>query len=83
VALAGAIKDEVARRNLGVDTDLGYADDVLSALYSGKTPAQRGQLTDAPRNKISALLAAESWWSRPQRITLDKILKKQVLTVSG
>lgn len=75
IALAGAIKDEVARNNLRLDTDLGYADDVLSVLYAGKTPAQRAQLTDAPRNKISALLAAESWWARPKRVNWDLVLK--------
>lgn len=77
VTLAGAIKDEVARLSLGLDTDLGFADDVLAALYVGKTPAQRAQLTDAPRNKVSALMAAESWWSRPKKITWETILKQK------
>lgn len=74
VALAGAIKSEVARLNLSTDTDLGNAADMLAAIYEGKTPAQRAQLTDAPRNKVSALLAAESWWARPKKLTWDQIL---------
>jgi hypothetical protein len=74
VALAGAIRSEVARRGLGEDTDLGNAGQMLGAMYDGKTPSARAGLTDAPRNKVSQLLAAESWWSRPAKITWDQLL---------
>ena len=74
VALAGAIRSEAARVSASPESDLGQASEKLASLYQSLTPAQRGQLTKAPRNKVSALLAAESWWSRPQRITWDRIL---------
>jgi len=74
VALAGAIRSEVARLQLGEETDLGYAGAQLQALYSGKTPSQRSTFTDAPRSKVSALLAAESWWGRPNKISWDRLL---------
>lgn len=81
VALAGAIRSEAARLNLDATTDLGNAAEKLTALYAGKTPAQRAQLTDAPRNKVSALLAAESWWARPQQISWDQILEHHLNVV--
>tara|TARA_R110002051_G_scaffold314950_3_gene392645 strand:+ start:10344 stop:12716 length:2373 start_codon:yes stop_codon:yes gene_type:complete len=74
VALAGAIRSEVARLGLDETTDLGMAGAMLQALYSGKTPAQRSTFTDAPRSKVSALLAAESWWGRPNKISWDRLL---------
>lgn len=74
VALAGAIRSEAARVHADPDSDLGQASEKLASLYQSLSPAQRGNFTKAPRNKVSALLAAESWWSRPQRITWDRIL---------
>lgn len=74
VALAGAIRSEATRVRADAESDLGMASEKLASLYQSMTPAQRGQLTKAPRNKVSALLTAESWWSRPQRITWDRIL---------
>jgi hypothetical protein len=74
VALAGAIRSEAARLQLGEDTEFGHAAAQLQALYSGKTPAQRSTFTDAPRSKVSALLAAESWWGRPNKISWDRLL---------
>jgi hypothetical protein len=83
IALAGAIKSEVARNDMvmGSGTDLGNAAEKLQALYQGKTPAQRAQLTDAPRNKVSAILAAESWWARPKKITWDAILQNHMAVI--
>jgi hypothetical protein len=78
VALAGAIKSEAARLRVGAETDIGNAAEKLAALYEGQTPARRAQLTDAPRNKVSALLAAETWWARPQQISWDQILEHHV-----
>lgn len=76
VALAGAIKSEAARTRAEPGSALALATEALAPMYEGKTPAQRGQLTDAPRNKVSALLAAENFWSRPNRVTWDMVLDR-------
>lgn len=81
VGLAGAIKSEVARLALGPGDDLAGAAEKLEALYEGKTPSQRATLTDAPRNKVSALLAAESWWSRQKKLTWDMVLQHNMAVV--
>ncbi len=79
VALAGAIF-EAAHRAGPVDmgkhapgapsaaSDLMVAEEKLSVLFGGKiTEGQRRTLTEAARNKIGDLLAAESWWSPARR----------------
>jgi len=79
VALAGAIF-EAAHRAGSVDmgkhspgapsaaSDLMVAQEKLSVLFGGKiTEGQRRTLTEAARNKIGDLLAAESWWSPARR----------------
>jgi len=79
VALAGAIF-EAAHRAGPVDmdkrspgspsaaADLMVAQEKLSVLFGGKiTEGQRRTLTEAARNKIGDLLAAESWWSPARR----------------
>ncbi len=78
VKLAGAIRSEAVRTNAPESTDLGWAAASLAELYEGKTPSQRAQFTDAPRSKVGSLLSAESYWSRPKRITWDTILQQHV-----
>ncbi|MDQ2737395.1 MAG: type IV secretory system conjugative DNA transfer family protein, partial [Actinomycetota bacterium] len=82
VALAGAIAEgaALAERNGVTDAeDLTAAEGQLSVLFgSGSTkvtPSQRRTQTEAARNKLRYLAAAESWWD-PKRTT---ITWKQVL----
>lgn len=75
-ALAGAILSEAARTKATEDDDLGYAALQLAVLFGkGVTPAQRKTATEAPRNKAAALLAAETWWARPTKVSWDDVLK--------
>ena len=79
VALAGAIFEAAHRAgpvNMSkqppgapnVASDLMVAQEKLSVLFGGKiTEGQRRTLTEAARNKIGDLLAAESWWSPARR----------------
>ena len=50
--------------------------DALASLYEGKTESARRSFLEAPRNKVSALLSMESWWSpaRP-KVTWDQIIQ--------
>ncbi|WP_022894557.1 ATP-binding protein [Agromyces subbeticus] len=75
VALAGAIRSAAVAPTGAGDEDLQAAAEALQGLYSGLTPAQRGQFTKAPRNKIGAFMGAEQWWSRPTRIPWERILQ--------
>ena len=55
--------------------EMAQAVATLSPIYgSGVTQAQRRQLVEAPRTKISALVSAEHWWSRPSTRTWDELL---------
>ena len=81
IALAGAIKSEAVRTGVGVETDLGKAAEQLADLYEGKTPSQRAALQQAPSSKISALYAAESWWTRPKRLTWDMVLQNHLAVI--
>ncbi len=88
VALAGAIF-EASHRSGPVDMskqppgapnvaeDLMVAQEKLSVMSGGKiTEGQRRTLTEAARNKIGDLLAAESWWSPARRkVTWKDILQ--------
>lgn len=50
--------------------------DALASLYENKTESARRSFLEAPRNKVSALLSMESWWSpaRP-KVTWDQIIE--------
>jgi hypothetical protein len=76
LALGSAILSEAARVKATEDDDLGFAAVQLATLFGkGVTPAQRKTATEAPRNKAGALLAAESWWARPTKVSWDDILQ--------
>jgi hypothetical protein len=76
VALAGALMSEAARVRATEYDDLGFASLQLAVLFGkGVTPAQRKSATEAPRNKAAALLAAESWWARPNKVSWDNVLQ--------
>ncbi|KAB1661574.1 hypothetical protein F8O07_06630 [Pseudoclavibacter sp. CFCC 13796] len=81
VALAGQLQGEAMRLDAGEDTDLGFAATQITPLFSGLTPSKRGDLFQAPRNKITNLLAAEQWWSRPARLTWDQVLDDHLTIV--
>lgn len=74
VSLAAAIRSEAARRP--DTTDLVNASQKLANLYEGKSVSARASVTDAPRNKVSALLAAEQFWARPYKVSWDSILER-------
>lgn len=66
---------------VSASTPLGIAKERLAALYGGDgvtvTEAQRRNLTEAPRNKLGQLMAAESWWSPARKkVTWDQVLAK-------
>lgn len=78
-ALAAAISEAAARaeKDGAPDTgDLIHADDKLAIAYGGKvTESARRNQMQAARNKISDMLAAESWWSPSRRkVTWNRIL---------
>lgn len=84
VALYGAIQQENIRFvEAGMPNgDLSFAAERLGQLYgSGRSVAQRSSMTEAPRNKVSAMLTAEAWWSRPSRITWSQILQNHGVVV--
>lgn len=81
VALAGQLQSEAMRLDAGEDTDLGFAAAQITPLFSGLTPSKRSDLFQAPRNKITNLLAAEPWWSRPSRLTWDQVLSRHLTVV--
>ena len=66
---------------VSASTPLGVARERIAPLYGGDgvtvTDAQRRNLTEAPRNKLGQLLAAESWWSpKRKKVTWDQVLAK-------
>lgn len=75
VALGSAIISEAVRVGASEEDDLGLAARELATLFgAGVTPSQRKSATEAPRNKAAALLAAESWWARPNKVNWDDVL---------
>ncbi|MCC3292985.1 type IV secretory system conjugative DNA transfer family protein [Arthrobacter sp. zg-Y1110] len=70
----GLAKQQRERDTPNAELDLAVAE--LAKLYDGKTESARGRLQEAPRNKISQLLALESWWSPARRkVTWAQILE--------
>lgn len=59
----------------GASPEIIEAADALAPLYGGGvTPAKRRDLVEAPRNKVSALLGMEHWWSAPNKISWEELL---------
>ncbi|EPD84095.1 hypothetical protein HMPREF1529_02135 [Microbacterium sp. oral taxon 186 str. F0373] len=82
VELAAAIKNAGADPHNAAAASFAYISGRLAPLYGdGKTPAQRGQLVDAPRTKIAALMGVEHWWSRGIRYTWPQLLEADVAVV--
>lgn len=82
VELAAALKNAGADPHNPRAADFAAVWGVLAPLYGdGKTPAQRGQLVDAPRTKIAALMSAEHWWSRGTQYTWPQLLEADVATI--
>lgn len=76
--LAAAIMDLVKPSSI-----TGEALDLLQSLYGPKvTPSQRKDLTQAPRNKMQRLMAANSWWASGRRkVTVDEMLSVNGVTI--
>ncbi|MCU6481920.1 type IV secretory system conjugative DNA transfer family protein [Arthrobacter sp. A2-55] len=56
--------------------DLDLATVALASLFEGRTESARRSFLEAPRNKISQLLALEDWWSPARRkITWAQVLE--------
>lgn len=76
VQLAAEIRSQAVTRGHEPGHEWREAADGLLPLYGdGVTPSQRKNLLQAPRNKVSALLAAEQWWARPNKVTWEQILQ--------
>lgn len=76
VQLAAEIRSQAVTRGFEPGHEWREAADNLLPLYGdGVTSSQRKNLLQAPRNKVSALLAAEQWWSRPRKVTWDMVLQ--------
>ncbi|MFC4225419.1 hypothetical protein [Lysinibacter cavernae] len=59
--------------------DLLFAYDQLTPVYSPKmTSSQRRALLSAPRTKVAALMEAEHWWNRPNKLTWGQILENHL-----
>ncbi|MBC9927392.1 hypothetical protein [Leucobacter sp. cx-169] len=55
--------------------DLGRAREQLMPIYDPQmTVARRRELLEAPRNKVSALLGMEHWWSAPGKVGWPELL---------
>jgi hypothetical protein len=75
VELAAAIKNASADPYNLKAPIFAWVWERLAPMYDEKkTPAQRGQLVDAPRTKVAALMSAEHWWSRGTRYTWSSLL---------
>ena len=47
----------------------------LAPLYSSEvTPRKRQEYTEAPRNKVAALLTMEHWWAAPKKLSWGELL---------
>lgn len=76
VQLAAEIRSQAVTRGFEPGHEWREAADGLLPLYGdGVTASQRKNLLQAPRNKVSALLAAEQWWARPRKVTWDMVLQ--------
>lgn len=77
VELAQGIKDVGSRmRERGTpDAQLDQAYNAIASLYEGRTESARRSFLEAPRNKVSQLLAVDVWFSpsRP-KVTWDQVL---------
>jgi hypothetical protein len=75
--LAAGIKARAVKlRDRGTPSaELEQAYNAIAFLYEGKTESARRTFMEAPRSKVSELLALDSWWepSRP-KVTWDQIL---------
>ncbi|TDP92387.1 hypothetical protein EDF62_1594 [Leucobacter luti] len=59
----------------GATQEIVDASQGLAPLYGGgATPAKRRDLVEAPRNKVSALLGMEHWWSAPNKVSWRDLL---------
>lgn len=82
VELATAIKNAGADPHDPAAGAMAYIWQRLSPLYAPeRTPAQRRDLTKAPRTKIAALMSAEHWWARPKKYTWSQLLESDVAVV--
>lgn len=82
VELAAALKNAGTDPHNPAAASFAYITGRLAPLYGeGKTPAQRGQLVDAPRTKISALMSVEHWWSRGTQYTWPQLLESDIAVV--
>lgn len=82
VELATAIKNAGADPHEPAAPAMAYIWQRLSPLYAAeRTPAQRRDLTKAPRTKIAALMSAEHWWSRPTQYTWAQLLENDVAVI--
>lgn len=82
VELAAALKNAAADVHHPRAADFATIWGRLAPIYGdGKTPAQRGQLVDAPRTKIAALMSAEHWWSRTTQYTWPQLLEANIATI--
>jgi hypothetical protein len=78
VQLAAAIAERASKLRSRDEPDvaLELATAGLAPLYEGKTESARRPFLEAPRNKISQLLALEGWWSPARRkVTWQQILE--------
>lgn len=72
--LKGLALQQRERETPDADLDLAVAE--LAKLYEGKTESARRAFLEAPRNKISQLLALEAWWSPARaKVTWEQILE--------
>lgn len=56
--------------------------EALDPVYGGSvTRSARQSLLDAPRTKVAALMQAEHWWSRPNKLTWRQILENHLAVV--
>ena len=66
----------VAASQPDASEELREVKQTLLPIYDAQlTPAKRRELFDAPRNKVSALLGMEHWWSAPQKVSWRALLE--------
>lgn len=78
VELAAAIKSfAVKMRERGTaHAVMEQAYEAIASLYEGRTESARRPFLEAPRNKVSAMLDLESWWSPARRkVTWSQVLE--------
>ncbi|PWJ61214.1 hypothetical protein B0H03_11951 [Rathayibacter iranicus NCPPB 2253 = VKM Ac-1602] len=75
IELAVALREKMLRSKAEPGNDLYDAVEGLAPAYDPKvTQAQRSQLLKAPRTKVAALMAAETWWARPQKVAWSRLI---------